>query len=99
MIHPIYRVRAFQTVAPYTLRVQFDDGSEQVINFQPILAGELFEPLRDLALFNQVRIDPERCTHWYGRTEPNLTRPRSTIGLNTSSRWRPAALHWSCARR
>ena len=59
MIHPIYRVRAFQTVAPYTLRVQFDDGSEQVINFQPILAGELFEPLRDLALFNQVRIDPE----------------------------------------
>jgi Protein of unknown function (DUF2442) len=59
IIHPIYRVRSFQTVAPYTLRVQFDDASEQVINFEPILAGELFEPLRDLALFNQVRIDPE----------------------------------------
>ena len=31
----------------------------QDIDFRPILAGELFGPLRDLALFNQVRIDPE----------------------------------------
>lgn len=31
----------------------------QTIDFQPILAGELYKPLRDLALFNQVRIDPE----------------------------------------
>ena len=59
MIHPIYRVQAFQIEAPYALRVQFDDGTEQVINFQSVLAGELFGPLRDLAVFNQVRIDPE----------------------------------------
>ena len=59
MSHPIYRVRAFQPVAPHTLRVQFDDDTEQVINFEPILAGELFRPLKDLTLFNQVRIDPE----------------------------------------
>jgi hypothetical protein len=57
--HPIYRVRSFQVVAPYTLRVQFDDQTEQVINFEPVLAGELYRPLRDLALFNQVQIDPE----------------------------------------
>ncbi len=44
-IHPIYRVRSFESVAPYTLRVQFDDNTEQVINFEPILAGELFGPL------------------------------------------------------
>ena len=48
MTHATYRVRSFQTVAPYTLRVQFDDGTEQVINFEPILAGELYRPLRDL---------------------------------------------------
>ena len=59
MAHPIYRVQSFQVVAPYTLRVQFDDQTEQVINFEPVLAGELYRPLRDLALFNQVRIDPE----------------------------------------
>lgn len=59
MAHPIYRVRSFQFVAPYTLRVQFDDQTEQVINFEPVLAGELYSPLRDSALFNQVQIDPE----------------------------------------
>ena len=59
MVHPICRVRSFQIVAPYSLRVQFDDGVEQTINFEPILAGELYRPLRDLAVFNQVRIDPE----------------------------------------
>jgi hypothetical protein len=58
-VHPIHRVRSFQFVAPYTLRVQFDDQTEQVINFEPVLAGELYRPLRDLALFNQVQIDPE----------------------------------------
>lgn len=59
MIHPIYRVRSFEILSPYTLRVEFDDNTEQTINFQPILAGELYKPLRDLTLFNQVRIDPE----------------------------------------
>lgn len=59
MLHPIHRVRSFQVVAPYTLRVKFDDESEQVINFEPMLAGDLYRPLKDLALFNQARIDPE----------------------------------------
>jgi hypothetical protein len=59
MNHPIYRVRSFEIVAPYTLRVRFDDHSEQTIDFRPILAGELYGPLRNLELFNQVRIDPE----------------------------------------
>ncbi len=59
MTHPIFRVCDVSIVAPYTLRVAFDDGTEQVIDFRPVLAGELFAPLRDLSLFNQVRIDPE----------------------------------------
>lgn len=59
MSHPIYRVRSFEIVAPYTSRVRFDDDTEQTINFEPVLGGELYRPLRDLSLFNQVRIDPE----------------------------------------
>lgn len=59
MNHPIFRVRDFRIVDSYTLHVVFDDGSEQVIDFQPVLAGELYGPLRDLTLFNQVRLDPE----------------------------------------
>jgi hypothetical protein len=59
MKHPIHKVRSVSCVAPYTLRVGFDDGAEQTIDFRPVLAGELYGPLRELALFNQVHIDPE----------------------------------------
>jgi Protein of unknown function (DUF2442) len=59
MSHPIYRVRSFEIAAPYTLRIRFDDDTEQTIEFRPVFAGELYGPLRDLELFNQVRIDPE----------------------------------------
>jgi len=62
MRHPICRVRSFEIVSAYTLRVRFDDGAEQQIDFRPILAGELYGPLRDLELFNRVRIDPEVST-------------------------------------
>jgi len=59
MNHPIYRVRSFEIVSPYTLRLRFDDGAEQTVDFRPVLAGELYGPLRNVELFNQVRIDRE----------------------------------------
>ena len=59
MEHPIYRVESFEIVAPYTLEVAFDDNTKQLIDFQSVLAGELFGPLKNLSLFNEVRLDPE----------------------------------------
>jgi hypothetical protein len=59
MSHPIYRVVSVKVSAPYTLKVEFDDNTLQVIDFQPVLKGELYAPLRDITLFNQVQIDPE----------------------------------------
>jgi hypothetical protein len=59
MAHGIYRVFAFEKVAPFTLRVQFDDGTFQTIDFRPVLKGELYGPLQDPTVFDQVRIDPE----------------------------------------
>ena len=59
MRHAIHRVRSFKITGPYTLSIRFEDRSEQTIDFFPVLAGELYGPLRDPALFNQVRIDPE----------------------------------------
>jgi hypothetical protein len=59
MTHAIHRVRAFNIEGPYILRVEFDDGSTQTVDFRPVLAGELFGSLRDLVVFNQVRIDSE----------------------------------------
>ena len=44
---------------PFTIRMEFDDDTAQVIDFEPLLEGELYGPLRELTLFNQVTIDPE----------------------------------------
>jgi hypothetical protein len=57
--HPVYRVTSFERVGPYALRVEFDDGLQQTIEFSPVLAGDLYRPLRDPELFGQVRLDPE----------------------------------------
>lgn len=59
MNHPIYQVRAVEIVEPYTLRVQFTDDTEQIIYLKPVLVGELYGPLLDLQLFNQVTVDSE----------------------------------------
>ncbi len=57
--HPIYKVLSVKVVGPYTLRVGFDDRTEQTIDFRPLLTGELYGPLLELATFNQVKVDPE----------------------------------------
>jgi hypothetical protein len=59
MTHEIFRVVSFEKVAPFTLRVLFDDGTSQVIDFRPVLKGELYGPLQNPSLFDQVRVDPE----------------------------------------
>ena len=53
-----YDVVDFEVVDAYTVRIRFDDESERVIDFEPILLGPLFSPLRDLELFNQVTLVP-----------------------------------------
>ena len=59
MAHEIYRVMTFEKVAPFILRVHFDDGVSQLIDFRPVLKGELYGPLQDPSLFDQFQIDPE----------------------------------------
>ncbi|MGC8856022.1 MAG: DUF2442 domain-containing protein [Anaerolineae bacterium] len=59
MEHKIYRVVSFELAGRYTLKITFDDGVTQVINFQPVLAGEIYGPLQEEKFFNQVEIDPE----------------------------------------
>ncbi len=59
MSHPIYRVASFDILGPYQLGVTFTDGTRQHIDFQPVLRGAIFGPLRDLATFNAVRLDRE----------------------------------------
>ena len=62
MDHEIHRVVSFEKVAPFTLLVHFADGISQVIDFGPVLKGELYGPLQDSALFDRVQIDSEVYT-------------------------------------
>jgi len=77
--HEIYHITEFKIVGDYTLWLRFDDGAEQIINFEPLLYGPIFEPLRNLELFNQVKLiegfgalewpngadfDPETLHNW-----------------------------------
>jgi hypothetical protein len=57
--HEIVGVTSLEKVGPYTLQLEFDDGAVQTIDFSPILYGNIFAPLRDPALFDQVSIDPD----------------------------------------
>jgi hypothetical protein len=59
MEHLICLVESFEIITPYTVRVGSDDSTRQVIGFLPVLRGELYGPLRDLALFNRVPLDSE----------------------------------------
>ena len=59
MNHPIHRVTGFSIVGPYTLSVGFADGTEQRIDFKPMLYGVLFGPLQNPELFNAVTLDTE----------------------------------------
>ena len=62
MEHPVHRVTEFQKVGSFTLRVAFEDGTSQVIDFRPVMAGEIFGALRAPEVFGQVRLDSEAGT-------------------------------------
>ena len=59
MKHAIHRVTGFQVVGDYVLAVLFADGRTCTIDFLPVLAGDLYGPLRNLELFNRVVLDSE----------------------------------------
>ncbi len=96
--HKLYRVTGFEIVDEYTLRVTFDDGTEQVIDFEPVLYGPLFAPLRDPAEFSQVRLieyagclewptgadfDPETLHDWPHRKDEIIERRKQQAAISS----------------
>jgi len=59
MEHAIYRITAVRVTDAYTLEITFDDATTRTINFEHLLYGEMYSPLRNLSLFNCVSVDPE----------------------------------------
>ena len=62
MEHLLIRITDFALVGLYALRIMFADGEEEIIDFEPVLYGQYFAPLRDPDLFAGVRLDPETHT-------------------------------------
>lgn len=61
----ILHVEDVHYLGDYQLRVTFDDGVTKVVNLKDELHGQVFEPLRDQALFRQARVNPEtRTIEW-----------------------------------
>lgn len=60
--HALHRVVGFRIVGPFALSVAFEDGTEQRIDFRPVLNGTLFGALQDEHLFNDVSLDEEAGT-------------------------------------
>ena len=57
-----YQISSVSHLGEYRLRVGFVDGTFRTIDLGPKLAklvGPIFEPLRDVAYFAQVSVDPE----------------------------------------
>ena len=75
--HLLCRVSEFWVVAPYTLRIVFDDATEKTYR------GELYGPLRDPRLFNQVVLDTQAGTTFHDWTQCQAAF------VEMASRWEP----------
>ena len=49
-------------VRDFTVWVKFEDGTEGELDLSEELYGPIFEPLRDVSYFRQVRVNPELGT-------------------------------------
>jgi len=99
MSHPLHDVTGFDLVTRYTLRVRFNDGTEQVIDLETVLYGEMYAPLRNPQFFDQVRLDPQTKTliwpngadfdpyvlHEWPRVREQLARRLQAAAMTTAS--------------
>ena len=56
-------ITSVQYIADYKLKLRFNDGVEGMVDLEPELYGEIFEPLRDQSLFQQVYLT-SRTIEW-----------------------------------
>lgn len=92
MLKTIKRIRVLDA---YRVRLRFSDGVEKVVDLEPKLRGEIFQPLRDPEYFRRVRVengtirwpngadfDPEVL--YYGGPPP-WAAPRTKVHIRTQA--------------
>ena len=56
------RLARAEYLGDYKIQATFDDGRDGVLDLEGELWGEVFEPLKDLAVFRRFRVDTELDT-------------------------------------
>jgi hypothetical protein len=46
-------------ISAYKLLLTFEDGVAKLVDLEPYLDGEIFEPLRDIDYFKTVHLNPD----------------------------------------
>lgn len=54
----VLHINSVAYVRQYMIRVEFDDGTSKTVDVEPLLEGEVFEPLKDQSIFAKVTVDP-----------------------------------------
>jgi len=49
-------------VSEYKLLLTFEDGVVKLVDMEPYLDGEIFEPLKDIDYFKTARVNPDTDT-------------------------------------
>lgn len=63
----MFRIIEAKPLEGYRLKVRFNDGLEGIYAVEPEHRGGVFLSLRDPAIFNAVRVNPDfGCVEWPG---------------------------------
>ena len=52
-------IKAAKHISDFKLWISFDDGSSGEVDLIDSLNGPIFEPLKNIAVFSKVSVDPE----------------------------------------
>ena len=58
----MHLVRKADYASEYELLITFEDGTARLVDLEPHLTGEIFEPLKDLGFFRRFRVDADLDT-------------------------------------
>lgn len=59
MHNKFYKITSFHFKENYRIEFLFDDGTAKVIDFLPVLYGEMYGPLKNTELFRLAKLDEE----------------------------------------
>ena len=74
----LVRIRAVKPLDGFVVRLDFTDGTQRDVDFEPYLHGPIFATIRrDVQLFRAIQVDPE-VGQSFGATAPTSIRTFST---------------------